>query len=103
MNVLTGARCWEEVAPFVERALDDVSEYMRGVSSLCQDPDSNVGQLFLERMRQRVIEGSELHDFELWRPGRSPNGLLQEAEEELLDAVVYFAIRAMLIDRKTRA
>jgi hypothetical protein len=53
-------------------------------------------------MRERVIVGSELHEFELWQPGRSANGLLQEAQEELLDAVIYFAIRAMLIDRKTR-
>lgn len=99
---MTGPRCWEEVEPFIDTALDDVSEYMRGLSSLCHDPDSNAGQLFRERMRDRVIEGSELHQFELWQPGRTANGLLQEAQEELLDAVIYFAIRAMLINRKTR-
>ena len=102
MRVITGARCWEEVEPFIDTALDDVSEYMRGLSSLCLDPDSNAGQLFREKMRDRVIVGSELHEFDLWQPGRSPNGLLREAQEELLDAVIYFAIRAMLIDRKTR-
>tara|TARA_R110000868_G_scaffold279524_2_gene539581 strand:+ start:9386 stop:9697 length:312 start_codon:yes stop_codon:yes gene_type:complete len=103
VNILTGARCWEEVAPYIDTALDDVSEYMRGISSLTLDPDSNLGQLFRERMRQRVIEGSELHEFELWQPGRSSSGLIEEAEEELLDAVIYFAIRAMLIGRKVKA
>ncbi|MGI9116392.1 MAG: hypothetical protein ACR2JV_01995 [Gaiellales bacterium] len=50
------------------------------------------GKELVQQLEQRVIEGSAEHNFGYWQRLDDPRVLLREADEELIDAIVYLAL-----------
>ena len=50
------------------------------------------GRQLTQLLQKRVIEGSAEHEYAYWVNAPALCVLLDEADEELIDAIVYFAI-----------
>jgi hypothetical protein len=101
----TGERCWLLVESRLEDAyLDTIIELAKIIGGL-QRGDKYYGDPVMARLRKRVIQGAYAHDFDYWRnASRHSEFILQrDVEEELLDAIVYKAIRRWIMDEQAFA
>ena len=91
MSILTGEACYAQLEPFIDAGL---STFAMSARAMTRDMalDTLRGASLSELLKQRVIKGSAEHGFEYWlRPPRLAT-YLQEADEEMVDAIVYLSL-----------
>lgn len=88
---MTGDKCYAKLQPFLPAAM---SLFAITAQNIAHDiaVGNERGRQLSYLLEQRVIEGSAEHRFEYWLQPPDPRVLLQEADEELVDAIVYFAL-----------
>ena len=89
--MMTGDRCYARLQPYLPAA---VSMFMVSSANMAHDIAVGTarGEYLSELLRQRVIEGSVEHKFDYWVNNPELGQLLADADEELVDAIVYFAL-----------
>lgn len=87
----TGQKCYQHLQPFLPAGM---SLFAVTAANMVHDiaVGNDRGKQLSEMLKQRVIEGSAEHNFGYWQHLDAPNVLLAEADEELVDAIVYFAL-----------
>ena len=96
---ITGVDCYDRLEPYLSAGL---SMFAMSARNLTRDMalDTLRGAALSEQLRQRVIRGSQEHGFEYWlRPPRLAT-YLEEADEEMVDAIVYLSLWNMQRERK---
>jgi hypothetical protein len=88
---VTGDQCYEQLQPYLPAAL---SLFAITAQEIAHDiaVSNPRGKQLAYLLQQRVIEGSAEHNFEYWKVPPDLRVLLDEADEELIDAIVYFAL-----------
>jgi hypothetical protein len=87
----TGEECYAQLQPHIGQALSTFVVWAQRIAQEMALSGERGGQLH-RLLRNRVIEGSAEHGFAYWKKPPRPSVLFDEAEEELLDAIVYFAL-----------
>ena len=88
---MTGDQCYEKLQPYLPAAL---SLFAITAQEIAHDiaVSNPRGKQLAYLLQQRVIEGSAEHNFEYWKVPPPLHVLMDEADEELIDAIVYFAL-----------
>lgn len=88
---MTGDQCYARLQPHIPAAL---SMFSRWAEQMAHDMalENPRGKQLNELLRQRVIEGSAEHNFDYWKRPPLLDVFLDEADEECVDAIVYFAL-----------
>lgn len=88
---MTGDQCYQKLQPYLPAAL---SMFAITAQEIAHDVavSNTRGKQLAYLLQQRVIEGSAEHNFAYWKNPPPLNVLLDEADEELVDAIVYFAL-----------
>jgi hypothetical protein len=91
VSVLTGDRCYAKLEPYLGAGL---SLFAMSAQNMAHDMaiGNRRGAELDELLRQRVIEGSAEHNFDYWVRPPLLGVYLQEADEEMIDAVVYLSL-----------
>lgn len=87
----TGERCYAELEPHLHQALATFVLWAQRTAQEMTVGGERGAQLH-RLLKTRVIEGSEEHGYAYWKRPPRASLLFDEAEEELLDAIVYFAL-----------
>lgn len=98
----TGDRVWELVEARLNEAMfDALVETSTVIQQLRRDHQA--GQRLRGRLRKRVINGAYANDFGYWRQGANAMTfmILDDIEEEIMDAIVYMAIKRWIEDERS--
>lgn len=87
----TGQRCYQHLERYLPAGM---SLFAVTAANMVHDiaVGNERGKHLSDVLRQRVIEGSAEHHFGYWQRLDDPRILLTEADEELIDAIVYLAL-----------
>ena len=87
----SGEECYAQLEPHLHQALATFVIWAQRTATELTNR-SERGQQLHRLLKTRVVEGSEEHGFAYWKKPPRASVLFDEAEEELLDAIVYFAL-----------
>lgn len=87
----TGDECYAQLEPYLSAAL---STFVVWAQRTAQEMavKGERGEQLHRLLRTRVVEGSAEHGFAYWKKPPRPSLLFDEAEQEIIDAIVYFAL-----------
>ena len=91
MTVMTGEQCFARLKPYLGAGL---SLFAMSAQNMAHDIaiGNRRGTDLSQLLKRRVIEGSAEHDFDYWvRPPLLPV-YFEEADEEMIDAIVYLSL-----------
>jgi len=88
---MTGEDAYERLKPFLPAGM---SMFAASAQQLAFDMaiGNERGKQMTTQLRQRIIDGSAEHNFDYWNRPPAVARLIWEADEELLDAIAYFAL-----------